>query len=249
MLQSAVAGRYEVVREIGRGGMAAVFLARAHAAGEAVAIKVLRPEFARVVGVERFLREIVLHRRLRHAHILPLLDTGHAGALPFYVMPFAAGDSLQRRLERAGPLPLAEALAITTAVAAALDYAHAQNIVHRDIKPANILFDGTRPTVSDFGVARAVVAAGGDALSTSGLLVGTPEYMSPEQADGGRALDGRSDLYGLGCVVYEMLAGGPPFTGPSVQAILARHLREPPPSLRSVRSEERRVGKECRSRW
>ncbi|MBI1967647.1 MAG: serine/threonine protein kinase, partial [Gemmatimonadetes bacterium] len=183
LLQAAVAGRFVVERELGRGGMAAVFLARSPEGGDAVAIKVLRPEFARVVGAERFHREIALLGNLSHPNILPLLTSGQAGALPYFIMPFAEGDSLRRRLERAGPLPVADVLAIAAAVAAALDYAHARNIVHRDIKPANILFVGECPVVSDFGVARAIVEAGGDSLSSSGLIVGTPEYMSPEQAE------------------------------------------------------------------
>ncbi|MGH7614367.1 MAG: serine/threonine-protein kinase [Gemmatimonadales bacterium] len=236
-LQAAVAGRFAVERELDRGGMARVFLARRPDAGEPVAIKVLRPEFARAVGADRFHREIALLGGLRHPHILPLLESGQAEAFPFYVMPYADGDSLRRRMNQAGPLPLAEALAVAAAVAAALDYAHAQNIIHRDIKPDNVLFASGRPVVTDFGVARAILRAGTESFSSSGLVVGTPGYMSPEQSRGSTELDGRSDLYALGCVVYEMLAGEPPFRAATAQALLARHAHDPPRSLRVVRPD------------
>ena len=236
-LQAAVAGRYTVEREIARGGMATVVLARRLNDGAPVAIKLLRPEFARVVGAERFHRETALLRTLDHPNILPLLETGQAGALPFYVMPFADGGSLRDRLTRTPHLPVDEVRSIVAAVTAALDYAHAHNIVHRDIKPDNVLFRGDRTVVSDFGIARAIVRAGGERLSSSGLTPGTPQYMSPEQVNRVEDLDGRSDIYSLGCMVYEMLAGEPPFRGATVQAILARHVGDPPPGLRVVRPE------------
>ncbi|HTR20095.1 MAG TPA: serine/threonine-protein kinase [Gemmatimonadales bacterium] len=236
-LQAAVAGRYTVEREIARGGMATVHLARRVDSGMQVAIKLLRPEFARVVGAERFHREAAVLGTLDHPNILPLIESGQAGALPFYVMPYAEGASLRDRLVREPRLPLADVLSITAGVAAALDYAHAHNIIHRDIKPDNILFRDDRPAVSDFGIARAIIRAGGESLSSSGLIPGTPHYMSPEQAGQVEELDGRSDIYSLGCMIYEMLAGEPPFHGATVQAILARHIAGSPPSLRVVRPD------------
>lgn len=237
LLQAAVARRFVLERRIGQGGWAVVFLARRTDTGECVAVKVLRPEFARFVGAERFHREIALLSAMQHPNILPLVESGQSGSLPYYVMPYAEGGSLRDRLDRQPQLALAEVIEIVGCVAAALDYAHARNIVHRDIKPDNVLFLGSRPFVSDFGVARAIVEAGGNELSSSGLILGTPEYMSPEQAAGHRDLDGRSDVYSLGCVVYEMLAGEPPFRGPSVQAIVARHAHAAVPPLRVVRPD------------
>ena len=237
VLQAAVVQRYTLERQIGRGGWAVVYLARRTDSGEPAAVKVLRPEFARFVGAERFHREIALLGGLRHPNILPLLESGQAGALPYYVMPYADGQSLRERLEREAQLSLAEVVRIVRPIVAALDYAHARNIVHRDIKPDNVLFLSGTPMVADFGIARAIVQAGGDDLSSSGLIPGTPEYMSPEQASGEHQLDGRSDLYSLGCMTYEMLAGQPPFTGSSVQAIVARHAHAPPPPVRVVRPD------------
>jgi serine/threonine-protein kinase len=197
----------------------------------------LRPEFARFVGAERFHREIALLSAMQHPNILPLVESGQSGSLPFYVMPYAEGGSLRDRLDRQPQLALGEVIEVVSCVAAALDYAHARNIVHRDIKPDNVLFLSGRPFVSDFGVARAIVQAGGEDLSSSGLILGTPEYMSPEQARGAQDLDGRSDLYALGCVVYEMLAGEPPFTAATTHALLARHANDPPRSLRVLRPD------------
>jgi serine/threonine-protein kinase len=237
LLQAAVARRFVLERRIGQGGWAVVFLARRTDTGECVAVKVLRPEFARFLGAERFHREIALLSAMQHPNILPLVESGQSGSLPYYVMPYAEGGSLRDRLDRQPQLALGEVIEVVSCVAAALDYAHARNIVHRDIKPDNVLFLSGRPLVSDFGIARAIVEAGGDDLSSSGLILGTPEYMSPEQARGAQDLDGRSDLYALGCVVYEMLAGEPPFRGPSVQAIVARHAHAPVPPLRVVRPD------------
>jgi serine/threonine-protein kinase len=174
---------------------------------------------------------------MQHLNVLPLVESGQAGALPYYVMPYAEGQSLRDRLAATQQLALAEVIDVTRGIAAALDYAHAHNIVHRDIKPDNVLFLAGRPVVADFGIARAIVQAGGEGLSSSGLIPGTPEYMSPEQARGARDLDGRSDLYALGCVVYEMLAGEPPFRAATVQALRARHAHDPPRSLRVVRPD------------
>jgi TolB-like protein len=249
-LEAALAGRYTVERELGRGGMATVYLAHDLRHDRRVAVKVLRPDLAAVLGVGRFLREIAVAGRLVHPHILPLYDSGRVpaaaggreagrveGELLYYTMPYVEGESLRERLAREGALPLAEALTIARQVADALAYAHAHNVIHRDIKPGNILLTGSEAFVADFGIARAVVAAAGDTLSDPGLVVGTPAYMSPEQASGEGHLDGRADVYALGCVLYEMLAGEPPHTGPTVQAILARHQYEQPRPLRTVRPD------------
>jgi eukaryotic-like serine/threonine-protein kinase len=235
-LRSALADHYALQREIGRGGMAIVFLARDLRHSRDVAIKVLKPEFAMAVSADRFLREIQLEARLKHPHILPLFDSGEVDGLPYYVMPYVSGESLRARLERETQLSLDDAIRITGEVAEALAYASAQGIVHRDVKPGNILLDGNHAFLADFGIARAVSELAGDRLSESGIVVGTPEYMSPEQCTEHGNVDGRSDVYALGCVVYEMLAGEPPFTGPTAQAIVARHLSEEPRSLRVVRT-------------
>jgi serine/threonine protein kinase len=237
VLRCALPERYRVTGDIGRCGMATVFLASDLEHDRSVAIKVLHPAYARVVGRERFHREIALLTRLHHSNILPLLDSGEAGELPYYVMPHASGGSLRAVVERSGPLSLADVLAITRDVAAAIDYAHAQHVIHRDIKPENIVFEQGHALVCDFGIARAIETAGGEGLSSSGLIVGTPTYMSPEQAGGARDVGVACDIYALGCVVYEMLVGEPPFTGATVQAILARHVAERPPSLRVVRPD------------
>src|SRR5687767_4720676 len=234
-LASALADRYRIERELGAGGMATVYLAQDLKHNRPVAIKVLRQELAAAIGPDRFLREIGIAARLQHPHILSLHDSGNAGGLLYYVMPYVEGESLRDRLIRERQLPLEDALAITRDVADALSYAHARDIVHRDIKPENILLASGHALVVDFGIARAVSAAGGDALTETGMAVGTPAYMSPEQALGGESLDGRSDTYSLGTVLYEMLAGAPPFTGPTAQAIMARKAADMPPPIRTVR--------------
>jgi eukaryotic-like serine/threonine-protein kinase len=234
-LQAALAQRYRVERAIGRGGMGTVFLAEDLRHHRRVAIKVLHPDLAGALGPGRFLREIEIAASLSHPHIVPLHDSGTADGLLFYVMPFVEGKSLRERLAREIQLPVATALAITREVADALSHAHAHGIIHRDIKPENILLEGEHAVVADFGVARALSLAAADGLTEPGLAIGTPAYMSPEQAGGSQTLDGRSDLYALACVLYEMLAGVPPFTGPTPRAIVARQLADPPPGLRVVR--------------
>jgi serine/threonine-protein kinase len=234
-LNEALAGRYTIDRELGRGGMATVYLAQDLKHDRPVAIKVLRPELAAALGPERFLREIQLAARLQHPHILGLHDSGDAGGQLWYAMPYVQGESLRDRLEREQQLPVDDAIRITQQVAAALGYAHTQNVIHRDIKPENILLAGSHAVVADFGIARALDAAGGPKLTETGLALGTPYYMSPEQAVGSGRLDGRADIYALGCVLYEMLAGTPPFTGLTAQAVLARHSVDTAPPLRTVR--------------
>ena len=233
---TVLAERYAVERELGRGGMALVYLARDLKHHRDVAIKILRPQIAAHLGSERFLREIQIAARLTHPHILPLHDSGESGELLYYVMPFVAGESLRERLARDGPLPLEDALRIAREVADALAYAHTQGVVHRDIKPGNILLEEGHAVVADFGLARALSSAASEDLTTSGLAVGTPVYMSPEQV-AGTQVDGRTDIYSLGCMLYEMLAGEPPFRGPDARAVAARHLHEPPPKLASIRPE------------
>ncbi|PYP32772.1 MAG: hypothetical protein DMD47_03140, partial [Gemmatimonadetes bacterium] len=234
VLRDALADRYAVERELGRGGMATVFLAEDLKHRRPVAIKVLHPELAAAVGADRFLREIEIAARLQHPHILPLYDSGTAGGFLYYVMPFVEGESLRDRLEREKQLPLEDTLRIAGEVAGALAYAHSHGVVHRDIKPENVMLSGGTAVVTDFGIARAVTAAG-DArqLTQTGTVIGTPAYMSPEQATGSAEIDGRSDQYSLACVVYEMLVGEPPFTGPTPQAVMARHSLDAvsPPSI------------------
>jgi serine/threonine protein kinase len=234
-LRTALADRYELDREIGAGGMAHVYHAYDRQHGRDVAIKVMRPELSAAIGVERFLREIRIEARLQHPNILPLYDSGVADGLLYYVMPYVEGESLRERIRREKQLSVPEAIRIAREVADALDYAHRHNVVHRDIKPGNILLSGGHPLVADFGLARAVSAADEESLTASGIAVGTAEYMSPEQASGESDVDGRSDIYALGCVLYEMLAGDPPFTGRTVQSVLARHRHDPPPRLSVVR--------------
>jgi len=234
-LRAALAGRYDVDREIGHGGMARVYLAHDRQHDRDVALKVLRPELAATLGIERFLREIRIEARLQHPHILPLYDSGAADGLLYYVMPYVEGETLRDRIRREKQLPIGEAVRVAMEVAEALDYAHKHDVVHRDIKPANILFSGGQAVVADFGIARAISVADQQTLTASGLAVGTPEYMSPEQGTGDTNVDGRSDIYALGCVLYEMLGGEPPFTGRMAQNILARHRHDPPPPLRVVR--------------
>jgi tetratricopeptide (TPR) repeat protein len=234
-LRTVLVERYAIDCELGRGGMATVYLAQDLKHGRPVAIKVLRPDLAESLGSARFLREIRIASRLAHPNILPVHDSGSADGLLYYVTPYVAGESLRERIRREGPLPVKDAIRITREVAEGLAYAHGQDVVHRDIKPGNILLEAGHAVIADFGLARAIHAAGGDEVSSAGLALGTPPYMSPEQVTGGDQIDGRSDVYSLGCVFYEMLAGEPPFTGPSAQAITAKHLQMPPPSLRTVR--------------
>jgi serine/threonine protein kinase/Flp pilus assembly protein TadD len=234
-LQSALADKYTLTDELGRGGMATVYLAKDLKHDRTVALKVLHPELAAALGPDRFLREIKLAARLNHPHILPLFDSGEASGWLYYVMPYVEGESLRQRLEREKRLPLPEALRLVRAIGSALDYAHRQQIVHRDIKPENVMLHEGEAMVMDFGIAKAVSAAGGDTLLTqTGLMVGTPAYVSPEQATGEREIDGRSDQYSLACVLYEMLSGARPFTGPTAQAVLARRFTEAAPSLKST---------------
>jgi len=234
-LQDALSGRYRIERELGRGGMATVFLAEDLKHYRRVALKVLDPEVGAAIGPERFLREIETVARLTHPHILPLFDSGEADGLLFYVMPYAEGESLRDRLAREKQLPLDDALRIAREVADALDYAHRRGVVHRDIKPENILIEEQHAMVADFGVARAIAAAGGEKLTTPGLVIGTPAYMSPEQVGGSSSLDGRSDEYSLGCVLYEMLAGQPPFTGPTAESLAHQHLNLAPRPITELR--------------
>jgi serine/threonine-protein kinase len=228
--------RYEVLREIGRGGMASVYLAQDRRHPRQVAIKVFRQDVAADVGHERFRREIAVAAALSHPNILALYDSGESGGLLYYVMPYVTGESVGQRVAREGQLPIGESLAIARQVAAALQYAHTAGVVHRDIKPDNIMLSGDLALVTDFGIAHAVEQTGDQKLTAAGYAVGTPAYMSPEQCTGGTRIDGRSDIYSLGCVLYTMLIGQPPFGGPTAQATLARHLAEPVPSLRVVRS-------------
>ena len=227
-LTPALADRYRIEREVGAGGMARVFAARDLRHDRDVAIKVLYAELAAVLGAERFLAEIKTTAKLQHPHILPLLDSGVADGLLYYVMPLVDGESLRQRLERETQLPLPDALRITRQVGEALDYAHRHGIVHRDIKPENVLLQDGNALIADFGIALAVTGAGGDRLTATGLSLGTPQYMSPEQAMGERKIDGRSDIYSLGCVLYEMLSGQPPFSGPTTQSIIAQVITAEP---------------------
>jgi eukaryotic-like serine/threonine-protein kinase len=234
-LRSALTGRYEVEREIGRGGMATVYLARDLENDRNVAIKVLNSDLSVAMGPERFRREIDVANTLAHPSILPVYDSGESNGSLYYVMPFVEGESLAARLERERQLSVDEALRITCEVAGAIDYAHKRGIVHRDIKPENILLQDGQVLVADFGIARAITATGDQKLTQTGLALGTPTYMSPEQAMGEKNIDGRSDVYSLGCVLYEMLIGQPPFVGPTAQAIIARQMLDEVPSLTVVR--------------
>ncbi|MDH5235246.1 MAG: serine/threonine-protein kinase, partial [Gemmatimonadota bacterium] len=237
-LRGALSDRYTFERELGRGGTAVVFLAHDLKHGRDVAFKVLLPQVSLAIGAERFQREITIAARLTHPHILPLHDSGDANGLLYYVMPFMRGESLRDRLDRKAMLPVAEAVRIGTEVASALHYAHEQGVVHRDIKPENILIEGGYAVVADFGIARARSDAEEHYSTTqTGLAVGTPTYMSPEQTVGAKDIDGRSDQYSLACVVFEMLTGSPPFKGASMRELLARHSMDPIPSARAARVE------------
>ncbi len=234
-LAAALADRYRLERELGAGGMATVYLAEDLKHHRQVAVKALRPDLAASIGAGRFLTEIRTTAGLRHAHILPLFDSGDAGGVLYYVMPYVEGESLRDRLDREPQLPLDEALQITREVADALGYAHAHGVIHRDIKPGNILLENGHAVVADFGVALALSSAADQRMTATGVALGTPGYLSPEQAVGDREVDGRSDLYSLGCVLYEMLAGQPPFTGATAETVIRLHLVAAPPPLTAVR--------------
>jgi TolB-like protein/Tfp pilus assembly protein PilF len=237
-LRAALADRYAIEREIGRGGMATVYLARDLRHERLVALKALRPDLAAALGPERFAREISLAAKLQHPHILTVLDSGETPAgLLWFTMPYVEGESLRDRLDREKQLPLEDALQITQEIADALEYAHRRGVIHRDIKPENILLSGSHALAADFGVARALKPepAGSETLTETGMTLGTPTYMSPEQATGERTVDGRTDVYALGCVLYEMLAGEPPYTGATAQVLLAKRVSGEVPSVRRLR--------------
>ena len=239
-LTAALADRYRIERELGRGGMATVYLAQDLKHDRPVALKALHPEIAASLGTDRFLREIRLTARLQHPHILSVFDSGAVDGRPWYTMPYIRGESLRDRLRREIQLPVETAVDITRQLALALDYAHREGAVHRDIKPENVLLSDGQALVADFGVARALGAAGDEPLTGTGMAIGTPAYMAPEQASGGQ-VDGRTDVYALGCVLYEMLAGEPPFTGPTPQAIVAKRFAHPAPSVLIVRPTVPRI--------
>ena len=257
-VREAFAGSYAVEREAGQGGMATVYLARDLKHARPVALKVLRPELASAMGGDRFPREIQIVAQLAHPHILPLHDSGEVGGFLFYVMPFVEGESLRQKLAREGRLPIRDAIGILREVADALAYAHGRGIVHRDIKPDNVMLSGRHAVVTDFGVAKAVSAASQDTLTTVGLALGTPSYMSPEQAMGETDLDRRSDIYSLGAMAFEMLTGEPPFGRPTAQAVLSAHVLDAPPDLETKREGvppaliqlvKRCLAKEKADRW
>ncbi len=227
-LQAALADRYQLEQQLGEGGMAAVYLADDLKHGRKVAIKVLRPELSAIIGAERFIREIRTIAALQHPHILGLIDSGEVQGTAYYVMPYVEGESLRDRLNREKQLPVAEAVRIATEVAGALDYAHRHGIIHRDIKPENVMLHDGSALVADFGIALAVSSAGGTRMTETGMSLGTPHYMSPEQAMGEREITARSDVYALGAMTYEMLVGDPPFTGSTAQAIVAKVVTETP---------------------
>src|SRR5215211_3215163 len=233
-----IGDRYAVERELGRGGMATVFLARDRKHDRPVAIKVVHADIVDSETAQRFLREIQILSRLQHPHILALLDSGSTKETqprPFYVMPYVDGETLRQRLTREGPLPLPEALRLIRETGEALHYAHTQGLVHRDVKPENILLSQRHALVADFGIARAVGVAAGNRLTRTGLSIGTPQYMSPEQIGGEPEVDARADQYSLACLLYELLAGQPPFTGPSAVAVLSRQMFDPVPPLTTLR--------------
>ncbi len=236
-LNAALGGHYEVEREIGRGGMATVYRADDLRHNRPVAIKVLHSHLAESLGPERFLREIQIAGRLQHPHIVPMYDSGRAGDLLYYVMPFVEGESLRQRLQRQHRLPLEDAVQIARSIAAALDYAHRQQVIHRDIKPENVMMHDGEAVVTDFGIAKAISAAASNSLTQTGMAVGTPSYMSPEQASGEVEIDGRADVYSLGAMLYEMVTGSAPFTGPNMQAIMAKLFMEQVPPVRDARPD------------
>jgi serine/threonine protein kinase len=233
-LAEALGDRYSLEREIARGGMATVYLARDVLEQRPVAIKVMHARLASALGAERFLREIAVVGSMAHPLIVPLTDSGNAGGVLYYIMPYVEGESLHQRLQREGRLSLDDALRITHDVADALGYAHGRGVLHRDVKPENILLAGGRALVADFGLARAIGAADYQKLTETGIIVGTIYYMSPEQLREDRDLDQRTDVYSLGCILYEMLTGGPPYTGPSLREVAFRILRAPIPSVQRL---------------
>ena len=235
-LATSLTDRYTIDREIGAGGMATVYLAHDLRHDRNVALKVLKPDLGAVLGVERFLSEIKVTANLQHPNLLPLFDSGEAGGLLYYVMPFVEGESLRARLDREKQLPTDEAIRISVAIANALQYAHSHGVIHRDLKPENILLQEGQPVIADFGIALAVSKAGGSRITQTGLSLGTPAYMSPEQATGDRVIDARSDIYSLGAMTYEMLTGEPPHTGNTSQAVIARMLTEKPRPIRTTRA-------------
>ncbi|MCC7054402.1 MAG: protein kinase [Gemmatimonadaceae bacterium] len=234
-LAGIIAGRYEIQRQIGEGGMATVYLARDLNRDTLVALKAPRPELVLQLGGERFLREIQITTTLQHPHIVPVLDAGSDNGVPFYIMPYIQGETLEQRLKRTGPLPVQEAIALAGDVLDGLMYAHRLGFVHRDVKPSNVMLSNGHAQLADFGIAKAVERTDNRKLTESGFALGTAEYMSPEQAAGEAHLDGRSDLYSLGCVMYEMCVGAPPFTAPTARGVMARHFVDPVPSIRTVR--------------
>jgi serine/threonine-protein kinase len=234
VLAEAISERYSLERELARGGMATVYLGQDHQKQQAVAIKVMHPKLATVLGAERFLREIRVARSMDHPLIVPLVDSGNAKGLLYYVMPYIDGESLFERLQRERRLQVDEALRITRDVAAALGYAHAHGVLHRDVKPENILLTGAHAMVADFGLARAIGAADSRKLTATGVIVGTTFYMSPEQLREDKDIDQRSDIYGLGCLLFEMLTGGPPYVGTSLKDVVTKILLSPVPSVRRL---------------
>ena len=236
-LAQALAGRYVIEHELGQGGMASVYQARAPGRAEPVAIKVMNPNVADALDSKRFIREMGVAASLDHPLIVPLIDSGHAGATLFYVMPFVSGESLYDRLQRERRLALPDAIRIVRDVATALAYAHERGVMHRDVKPENILLAGGRALIADFGLARAIGAADYTKLTATGVIVGTLYYMSPEQLKEEPDLDQRTDVYGLGCMLYEMLSGEPPFTGRTLTEVATRILRAATPSIRRLRPE------------
>ncbi len=235
-LNTALSGRYRIERAAGEGGMATVYVARDIRHNRLVALKVLKPELGVVLGPERFLTEIQVTANLHHPNLLPLFDSGEAGGFLYYVMPYIEGETLRQRLERERQFPVEEAVRLTVAIAGALDYAHRHNVIHRDLKPENVLLHEGQPLVMDFGIALAITNAGGARITQTGLSLGTPQYMSPEQATGDRQLDARTDIYSLAAMCYEMLSGDPPHTGSTVQAVIARVLTDHPRAIRASRS-------------
>jgi serine/threonine-protein kinase len=237
-IQATLGETFTVEHELGGGGMSRVFVAHDTAHDRRVVLKILPPDLASGVSLERFQREIRLAVQLRHPNIVPVLNVGDVDGLPYYMMPYLEGESLRDRLRRVGHLPIDGAVRITAEVARALDYAHGHDVVHRDIKPENVLLHNDQAVVADFGICRAIThSTDADPITLAGMAVGTPQYMSPEQASGEREIDGRSDIYSLGCVLYEMLVGDPPFTGRTAQAVIAKRFAGSIPSIRIVRPE------------